>query len=379
MKKLITGITAPGSVILIEGQLKYFRDCGYETYLMAPDHERTRKYCEQEGCTLLPVPIEREIAIIQDLKALFIIIGHLMRIKPDVINVGTPKMGLLGTVGAWIMGVQNRIYTCRGFRFEHERGFKRRLLVSMEKLTAFFAHQVICISQSVEELGVAADIFSIQKSVVIGHGSSNGIPLAKFSSSQVSPLETKKLRKDLELEGYFVYGFVGRLVDRKGIQELYQAFELLYAHNDKLRLLVVGPAEINQIKDKELLPEMEKHPGVILTGKQMNVPLYLSVMDVFALPAWWEGFGNVLIQAAAMGVAVISTTGTGSKDAVRDQFNGVLVEPKSVQALSDAMLRLYENKKLRLQFGKNGVEWAQNFDNSIIWEGMARIYENNKH
>lgn len=375
-KKLIIGITAPGSVILLEGQLKYFTNLGYETYLMAPEEERTRLFCEREGCLLLRVNIEREISLVSDIRALFQIIRYFRKIKPNIVNVGTPKMGLLGIIAAKFTGIKKRIYTCRGYRFEHEKGVKRKILILMEQITAFYAHQVICISASVREVGIETKIFSKEKGIVIHKGSSNGIPLACFNPQNVNPEQTLKLKQQLMLENTFVYGYVGRLVDRKGINELFVSFLDLYSKNNQLCLVFVGSPEYEQIADKTLIDKMKNHPGIILVGSQKDVPLYLSVMDVFVLPAWWEGFGNVLVQAAAMGLPVISTTGTGTRDAVENNLNGILISPKSVQELTDAMKQLYDNKDLRIQLGKNGVEWAKNFDNKIIWDGMEQLYRN---
>ena len=64
MQKLIIGISAEGSVVLLEGQLKYFREQGYETYLLGPGSERVREYCEKEGCTHLNINVQREISVI---------------------------------------------------------------------------------------------------------------------------------------------------------------------------------------------------------------------------------------------------------------------------------------------------------------------------
>lgn len=375
-KKLIVGITAPGSVILIAGQLRYFKALGYETYLMAPNHQRVTDYCLQEGCIHLPVDLEREIAPLKDLKALYQVIKHLRKVKPDVVNFGTPKVSLLGMIAAKLLGVKNRIYTCRGFRFEHETGMKKTILVGMEKITARFAHKIICISNSVRDLGITNGIFSAEKSLVIHKGSSNGIDLNRFDPKQVNANETADLRKQLGYDdSHFVFGFVGRLIDRKGIKELYEAFSQLYSNNDKLRLLIVGPVEESQISDLSLINNMQQHPGILLVGTQSNVPLYLSVMDVFCLPAWWEGFGNVSVQAAAMGLPVIATDVTGSKDAVCKDYNGVLIAPKSVMELTNAMQFLIDNPEMSKKFGQNGLLWAQNFDSHTIWNGMDELYQ----
>jgi glycosyltransferase involved in cell wall biosynthesis len=375
-KKLIVGITAPGSVILIAGQLRYFKDLGYQTYLMAPNHERVVDYCRNEGCVHLPVDLEREISLLKDLKALYQVIRHLRKVKPDVVNFGTPKVSLLGMIAAKLLGVKNRIYTCRGFRFEHETGMKKAILVGMEKITARFAHKIICISNSVRELGLDNGIFSAAQSLVIHKGSSNGIDLERFNPNQINAVDSADLRKQLGYdESHFVFGFVGRLIDRKGIKELYEAFANLYRDNDKLKLLIVGPVEESQISDLSLISNMQQHPGILLVGTQSNVPLYLSVMDVFCLPAWWEGFGNVSVQAAAMGLPVIATDVTGSKDAVSKDFNGLLVMPKSVSALQNAMHLLYQNEEKRQELGRNGVVWATNFDSKMIWNEMDALYK----
>jgi glycosyltransferase involved in cell wall biosynthesis len=375
MKKLVVGITAPGSVILIAGQLRYFKDLGYDTYLMAPNHPRVTAYCQQEGCIHLPVALEREISPIKDLKALIQVFKHLKNVKPDVVNFGTPKVSLLGMIASKMLGVKNRIYTCRGFRFEHETRMKKILLVTMEKVTASFAHQIICISNSVQTLGVDNAIFSADKSVVIYKGSSNGIDLERFNPNQVNANEKELLRNELGLtDATFVYGFVGRLIDRKGIKELFEAFSNLYSNDDSLRLLIVGPVEYSQLSDTTLFEKMTIHPGILVVGTQLNVPLYLSIMDVFCLPAWWEGFGNVSVQAAAMGLAVIGTDVTGSKDAVSNGFNGLLIPAKSTEALQEAMQLLHIDEAKRKQLGLNGLEWAKHFDSKRIWDAMDELY-----
>ena len=97
-------------------------------------------------------------------------------------------------------------------------------------------------------------------------------------------------------------------------------------------------------------------------------------MDVFVLPAWWEGFGNVLVQAAAMGVPVISTTGTGTIDAVSDGYNGILVPVKNEAKLQEAMEIMMNNDVKRIEFGKKGLLWSKNFKSEIIWENLNKIY-----
>jgi glycosyltransferase involved in cell wall biosynthesis len=376
-KKLIIGITAEGTVNLLQDQLRHFKTLGYQTYLLGPLSQRSAAFCKKEGCEHLVIDIEREISPLNDLKTLWSIIKIFKAIKPDIINLGTPKVSLLGMIAGTYVGVKKRIYTCRGFRFEHEKGFKRRLLISMEKITSKLAHEVICISKSVKTLGISHQIFNEDKVHVIHKGSSNGVNLNLFNPELDQYNDVKnKVRADFNLEKSFVFGFLGRIVDRKGINELFQVFNEIYNKNQNARLLLVGPFEMNQIADKKIIDKIDGHPGIINFGKvkQEEVPGFMLAMDVFVLPAWWEGFGNVLVQAAAMGLPVISTTGTGTVDAVSDGYNGILVPVKNKEKLQNAMEKMMGDKKKRKEYGENGILWAQNFDRQLIWKGLNKIY-----
>lgn len=373
-KKLVVGLTASISVVLIEGQLKYFSDRGYIVYLMSPKSDLTINFCKKENAILLPVKIKREISLFSDLFSFFQILYILLRLRPDIVNFGTPKIGLLGMIAAKCCFVPKRIYTCRGFRYEHEHGFIKKILMLAEKISAICAHQVVCISPSLRSLGVNNKLFDVSKSILISKGSSNGIDLKYFNKESISAEEIAITKNQFGLENTFVYGFVGRIIDRKGIMELYDSFVSLYDQDNNIRLLLVGPFESEQLSDKSIIQKCNSHPAIIVCGYQKNIPLFMSMMDVFVLPAWWEGFGNVLIQAAAMGVPVISSLATGTCDAVSDGYNGILVEPRNRDLLFEAMKVLKDNPSIREAYGQNGILWAENFPNEKIWEGLNNLY-----
>src|SRR5690606_10433297 len=133
--KLVLGITSPGSIPLIQGQVKYFSNKGYDVYLLCPETQSVINFCKEEGCKHIKIDIERNISPLKDIISLIQIIAYLKKIKPDIVNVGTPKMGLLGIIAAYLVGVKKRIYTCRGLRYEHETGFSKKLLMYTEKLS----------------------------------------------------------------------------------------------------------------------------------------------------------------------------------------------------------------------------------------------------
>lgn len=376
-KKLIVGVTIPGSVNLLRGQLRYFTELGYDTYLLTQQDEQwSLPFCKQEGCKPLDVKIAREISVGQDIRTLIDLLRILKSVKPDIVNFGTPKMSFLGLIAAWICRIPKRVYTCRGLRYESEKGKARVILKVTERIAAFCSTDIICISPSLKEVAIKDRLFNEEKCVVINKGSSNGIDLKQFNFNNIDRIERLNLQRKLGIQDNFVFGFIGRIRDDKGINELFEAFKVVYRANNHCRLLVVGPWQEEHIKNKALYGSMINHPGVILPGRTDSVALFLSIMDVFIMTTWREGFGNVYVQAAALGIPVIGSNVTGSKSAVCHGFNGTLVNPHSISEITNAMLSLLNNSDLRAQYGKNGIEWARNFSNDIIWNGMDQLYQN---
>lgn len=376
-KKLLIGVTVSGSAGLIKGQIEHYVKNGFDVHLLSSPGERVEKLAKDEGATLHAVNMVRDINILQDIKSLFLVFLVFLKVKPDIINVGTPKVSLLSMLASVPFFKMKKIYLVRGFRFESEKGLKKNLLIFFEKITSSIAHKIICISQSVKDIGVESDIFDENKAIVINKGSSNGVDLSKFDPSKISKSRKEELKESISInKNEIVFGFAGRIVDRKGVYELLEAFDLIIQKKQNVKLLILGVFEFDQLKDATIKDRIEKHSNILWVGYQNDVPLYMSIMDVFIMPAWWEGFGNVYIQAAAMGVPVIATKATGVKDAVSHNFNGILVTPKNVKEITLAMEKLINDEQLRTELGNNGIEWAKNFKPEVIWNGYIGVYNN---
>ena len=343
-KKLVLGVTMGGSSRLLDGQAAYFRELGFDVYLISEDHLKESIFCEKEGIKHLPVKIVANINPFKDMKSLYQVLRHFHRVKPDIVNVGTPKMGLIGILAASLLGVKNRIYTCRGLRFETEFGLSRRVLMIMERITVMLAHKVIYVSSS---LKLAAENYGVadkKKSQVTGRGSSNGVSITSFDRNKIDTRRRDNLIKKYDLEGKLVIGFVGRVTLHKGVYELVESFEQLCKEYVNIRLIMMG-----HIKCDALFKErFRSHPGIIHIPFQDEVPLYMSLFDIFVLPSWREGFPNVPIQAAAMGLPVIVSDATGCMDAVEDGVNGFVYECKDVSKLKKCLEKYITNKSLGL-------------------------------
>jgi len=162
-------------------------------------------------------------------------------------------------------------------------------------------------------------------------------------------------------------GYLGRLVNGKGLEDLFEAVKILKNQSLELgvwNLVIYGTGPLEEklkkmAKDLNIVEKIEWR-GFVSYGK---VPQALSKIDIFVYPSWHEGFGRSIMEALAMEKAVIATKVGGIPDLIKDGDTGFLVEPHNSEALALKIKELLNNKELREKLGKAGREWvSKNFE-----------------
>jgi glycosyltransferase involved in cell wall biosynthesis len=160
-------------------------------------------------------------------------------------------------------------------------------------------------------------------------------------------------------DGDLVLGFVGRLTKHKGIPELIFAFEEILRAEPRCLLLLVGWFDhAEDALDAGMREWIGKHPRIRHTGLVKDTAPYYRAMDLFVLPTHREGFPNVALEAAACGLAVITTETTGARDAVLPGLTGLLIPPRSAKEIRDAVLSLLGDAGRRRKMGEAGRAWV---------------------
>ncbi|MCC2600008.1 glycosyltransferase family 4 protein [Sphingobacterium sp. FBM7-1] len=378
--KLVLSITDAFCLGFLRGQAKYMKDSGFDVFLICPDGPGLDDYGRNEGCTIIKLPYKREISLFSDIKNLWLTYKTFRKIKPDIINVGTPKAGLLGVAAGWFAGVNVRIFTLRGLRSTAEpEGTQKRVVEFMERLTHHFATKVISITPSMAKYAVENRILSKEKVVVLAKASSNGINVSRFTPSKSNAPEVQLLRQELGIgREDFVIGYVGRVVKSKGVEEIFRAFQTIKKKYKRIKLLFVGPVELTSDSvDERVLEKMNTDEDIIMAGKRSDVEYCYHVMNVFTLPShnFREGFGNVAMEASACGIPIIVTKGAGCQDAVIDGKTGKLIAPIDDDELADAFEFYINNPEEAREHGQNGIVYANEFfRNDIIWEAQLSLY-----
>ena len=376
--KVFRVVTVPVYMnLILKGQMKFLAQYFDVTGITSDDGFHYPQIAEREGITTRIVPFRRDISIKQDVRCLWLLIKEIRREKPSLVHTQTPKGSLLGMLAAWICGVPVRIHSVTGVPLgDMEAGIKGKILRWMEAITFRCATHVVPNSQGVfAQLQHNSYLKKTGKMRFLGHGSTNGIQLDRFVFDENTRSQMRdqwNIAKD-----DLVLGFVGRLAKDKGSVELLTAFKQLKQKHPQLKLICVGLfdkdyGELGASFEKEI----KETEGVILAGRQADVVPFYSMMDILVHPSYREGLPNALLEAAAMGLPVISTKISGCNEVVEDGVTGDLIPPRDTLALQDAIDAMVQNPQRRLAMkvaARNRVE--ARYNQELVWQNWKEFYD----
>ena len=307
-----------------------------------------------ERIRIVNLPLERKIRPVRDLEALFRLFFLFRREKFDVIHTVSPKAGLLGMLAAYLAQIKNRFHTFTGQVWANTKGLPRYLYKSIDRLICYLATAVFADSQSQIDYLIAQQVCEKDSISMLGVGSISGVNLARFKPDSKFRSNYRKLMG--VSERHIVFLFVGRLCADKGINDLLLGFERVYPQiKEGAFLWLVGPDEEGmEDRLKPMFPELQKQ--ILWLGPSFEPEKYMAAADVLVLPSLREGFGNVVIEAAACNIPSIAYEIEGIVDAIADGFTGLLVPKFDVKILSDKMNLLAVNSGLRQTLGNNAYD-----------------------
>lgn len=202
----------------------------------------------------------------------------------------------------------------------------------------------------------------------------NGIDLENFN-----PTGKIDARRQLALpENKTIILNIGAMSPRKGQKYLVEAIPEIIEKDKNVQFIFIGDGEI-RTELESLVSAGKLAPYVLFPGMQKasQIPLWLNAADIFVLPSLFEGNPNVLLEAMACGLPVVSTTVGGIPEMVRDGQEGLLGPPKSSQSLARHIASLIQDKTLREKLGQNALKIIR--ANYGSWERQSEklisIYE----
>lgn len=269
-------------------------------------------------------------------------IYHLVRrVRPHVFHTHLLHADIYGIPAAVLGGTEIVISTKHGYdEYDNTSLFYR-----LNATTSRWVNKVITISHALQAKVASAEGISRSKMVTIYYG----LDTERYSSQGDASLVKTMLGVG---DGVCVLGTVGRLIPVKGYESLLEA---LASVRLDFRLLIVGDGPLMG-RLTELSRELGLEEKVKMVGFRTDVSRILSGIDVFVLPTLGEGFGLVLLEAMAHKIPIVSTNAMAVPEVVEHGKTGILVPPRDIKALREAIEFLIGSREIRATMGQRGFE-----------------------
>lgn len=299
--------------------------------------------------------ISRDINIFADLCALISLVRILFRSGFSLVYSISPKAGLLAMLAAKLVFVPHRLHTFTGQVWATKKGLKKYLLSRIDKLISKLSTIILIDSYAQADFLKENNILGSKNALVLGDGSVNGVDIERFHPDE---LVKSNVRKKYDIDSSsVVFLYLGRLKKDKGLMDLTEAYRALCNEHIDIHLLIVGPDEdglspliydyLQEVADKFHLIPYTRNPES-----------FMMASDILLIPSYREGFGTVVIEAAACGVLSIGTNIYGLVDAIVDGETGLLTEVGNVHKLKKAMSTLACNRGIREKMARSAKERA---------------------
>ncbi len=299
--------------------------------------------------------IAREISVVRDAWAFLFLLSLFRAEKFSAVHSITPKAGLLAMLAARFAGIRFRHHTFTGQVWACRKGCVRFLLKALDRVIVYIASQVFADSLSQCRFLEEERVVEPGGISVLGPGSISGVDLRRFRPDSDS---RGQVRAELGTgEDLCVFLFVGRLTKDKGISDLVRAFATVAETNSQTELWLVGPDE--ERLSEQLDGRRSDEVGYIRwLGQKSHPERYMASADVLVLPSYREGFGSVIIEAAACAIPTVAYRIDGVIDAVVNDRTGILVEVGDVEALAAVLLDVSQDRDRRHTLGREALARA---------------------
>jgi glycosyltransferase involved in cell wall biosynthesis len=369
-KVVIIGGFAPALISFRGDLIAAMVAAGHEVIACAPgDHPEVAKALSARGARYLPVELDRSgTNPLADLSSLLRLRQLFRQLRPDLVLAYTAKAVIYGAGAARLAGVPHifAMITGLGYAFIEGRELKRRILrqVTTRLYRASLAGCEAILFQNRDDLDEfrKAAIVAPGKPLIRVEGS--GVDTEHYGFSPVTPEPPTFL-------------LIARLLRDKGIVEYVEAARRLRAEHPNARFRLLGPMDPNPAGlSADVLERWRAEGAIEYLGEAADVRPHLRACTVYVLPSYREGMPRTVLEAMAVGRAIVTTDAPGCRETVVEGENGFLVPPRDAGALADAMHRFIVDPGLAIAMGERSRAIAlQRFDvhrvNAVMLEAMG--------
>ena len=347
--------------------IKKVLDMGYSVICIAGKDDYS-KNLEELGAQFISIPIKKSgLNLIQEFKLLKSLYSILKTVDPILIFSFTVKNNLYGSIVSKLLGlkcINNISGLGSGIINQSFATFIIKTLYKVTKNIPFHTH--VQNEDDMEFMKANRLINQLHASVIPG----SGVDTEYFHPN------SNFVKKNLSSEA-FNFIFIGRLLKDKGINELYEAMNLIISRHPNTHLTILGIKDFDNPSalSKNELSELDASKNITIYYEVDDVRGYLAQSDCLVLPSYREGMPRSILEAMSMNCPVVATDVPGCSALVSDGINGYLCDSKSHIALSSAMEKIMSlSPEDRKQLGENGRAIIEKkFSVSIVIKSVVDI------
>lgn len=361
--------------VLNRGQLEYLAEHGCQfTLICGGRRDEVEKLRARNVGRVNHIRMVRDPRPLVDGIALLRLLLHFSFNRYDLVVASTPKALLLGSIAAFFTLQPRRVAFFRGRVYENFKGLRRKFYLLLDQLSIACSHEILFVSRSLLTEYIREIPGAKRKGRVLGNGSGNGVCTQTFSPKNVSSSRIFSLRTELGIaDGEFVVLVLGRICRDKGLAEIAEVVHSIAGLDQGVKFVVVGRVEGAEASAK--LNCLKATGSVIHVDFTLDVVSYLAIADVHLFLSHREGFGNVAIEAAAMGVPTIAFDVVGVRDSVADGTSGLRFSFGDTKSVINAIQELRNNQDFISQRFPEARRWAvENFSKENVWRIYAEFY-----
>lgn len=263
------------------------------------------------------------------------------QVRPDLVHHVALAPALIGSLAALGLPiVRLNALAGLGFVFTSDTAKARGIRPAASLLLGWLLRQAdtTVLVQNPDDYAVVADL---------------GVPKERIALIPGSGVDTDVLAPMPEPAGPFTVGFVGRLLDDKGVRSLVRAHEMLAQRGVAIQTLLAGepdpynPASI----PNRVLDTWRGIPNLRRLGHVEDIRTVWAQAHVAILPSRREGLPKSLLEAAACGRPLIATNVPGCREIAREGINALLIPPDDAEAMAAAIETMMTDRDLRIRFG----------------------------
>ncbi len=293
---------------------------------------------------------QKEVNVSKEIGAFFEIYNLLKKIKPDIIHVSSSKAAGIAGIASFLYKLLTlnskllTLFTVHGWAFHEKRPWWQLFLIRFfSLLTCLFYNKVICVSKF-DRLSAIKNRIAPTKKITAIH---NGINQQNISFLGREEAQQKLMNKKSPL----VIGTIAEWTKNKGLFFLFESLKKI--KNKNFDVILIGGGE-NPAKEKmRAFAKKYELKNIYLHEWVPNAASYLKAFDIFVLPSLKEGFPYVLLEAAAVPLAVTASSVGGVPEIILEGKTGLLVKAGDADELEKSIEKLAADPKLRETLSQN--------------------------